>query len=80
MLRPFHLYDWIVLGDIERCPFSFKTEYDQWKNWERMNDVRILCIGLDRYAHYLTTERQQRAEFFRNWKRHLIPNYGMGRA
>lgn len=51
MMLPFEKYDWLMIKDIERCPYIWK-DY-QYSAWWKDNEQRQLLIALDRYADFL---------------------------
>lgn len=51
MLISYDPYDWLMIKDIERCPYTSKD--DGYLTWHNNDDQRLELIALDRYADFL---------------------------
>jgi hypothetical protein len=54
-IKPFDIYDYLKLGDLERCPYVWGTP--ECNEWNKQDKKRLTLIALERYADYLTTGR-----------------------
>lgn len=52
---PFDIYDWYLFNDLQRCPYRWGTW--ECREWNKVEDRRILLVMLDRYADYLQGKR-----------------------
>lgn len=50
---PFYEPKYLKFKDLERCPYSLRTEYRQNCEWMIADNKRMLLIALDRYADVL---------------------------
>lgn len=54
-IKPFDEFDYLKIGDIERCPYTWGTP--ECADWNAKDKQRLVLIALERYANYLTTGR-----------------------
>lgn len=52
---PFEKYDWLKLGDLERCPFVIFSP--ESAKWGEEDNRRMLLIALERYANFLQRDK-----------------------
>lgn len=50
---PFDVFDWLRIGDIERCPYPPFRNHPKHAEWNTNDEKRLTLIALDRYADYL---------------------------
>lgn len=73
MLIPYDRYDWLMMKDLERCPYPiFNIENgENQARWSREDDRRMELLALDRYADYLRGELKDEdrpRSFSTEWK------------
>jgi len=56
ILIPYDRYDWLMMKDLERCPYPPFRSHPLFKEWNDNDDRRMELIALDRYASYLLGE------------------------
>lgn len=67
---PFIAEQWIKWKDIERCPYPIFRNHPDFMCWTKIDDERLLCIALDRYAAFIVSPKvEQDKEILRRAKR-----------